>query len=127
VLLAESPAKVVVLGTDLSHENAMVLIHGLGFISCGILLTAAGYVWKRWSALLLVASSALYLVHWFPFRSAYKYGLVATFKTRALLGMNPGYRLSFITRDIVLPIAFIAVIVILALGTRRRLSSPMPT
>ncbi len=127
MLVAQRPQKVVVMGTDLSHENTMVLVHGLGFIACGLLLTVAGYIWKMWSSLLVVASSALYLVHWFPFRSAYQYGIVATFKARALLGMNPGYQLSFFTRDVVLPIAFVVALVFVTLGIRRQSKSPVQT
>lgn len=127
VLVAQRPEKVVVFGTDVSHDNTMVLVHGLVFIACGLLLAIASYIWKRWSSLLVGASSVLYLVSWFPFRSAYQHGLIATFNARFVVGMNPGYRLPFITRDIVLPIAFVLAFVLVMLEMRRRSPSPVRT
>ena len=64
-------------GTDVSHDNTMVLVRGLVFIACGLLLATASYMWKRRYSLLVGASSVLYLVSWFPFRSAYQHGLIA--------------------------------------------------
>jgi hypothetical protein len=126
IFVVNVPDKIEISGIDLSHANSMVLVRQAIFIGCGLMLAIAAYFTKRWSSLLVVGSSMLYLVHWFPFQSAYKYGLITVYKTMFLIGSNPGLRLSFFTRDVILPIAFITSIVFVVLEMRRSRKALVP-
>jgi len=119
ILVTRAPDTLVISGADIAHENTMVLIHQLIFISFGLLVALAAYFSKKWGAYLVVISAALYLTRWFPLQSIYKYGLSAVAKSMFLIGSNPGVRLSYITGNIVLPILFIASIAFVVLGARR--------
>jgi hypothetical protein len=127
IFVASVPDKIVISGVDISHANHMVLVHQALFIGFGFALAAAAYFAKRWTFVFVVASSALYLVHWFPFQSIKKYGLVAVSKGMMVVGSNPGLRLTFVTRDIILPIAFVVAIAFVALAIHRQTPSAVQT
>jgi hypothetical protein len=118
IFVASLPEKMTISGVDITHANHVVLVHQAFFIGCGLVLAVAAYAAKRWGLLFVVASSVLYLAHWFPFQSVHKYGLIAAYKTMVLVGSSPGLRLSSITRDVILPIAFLAAIALVALEMR---------
>jgi hypothetical protein len=119
VFVLQVPDKIVIAGTDLSQANAMVRMHQAVFIGIGLLVAALGYVVKKWSSWLVIVSSALYLVHWFPLQSVQKYGLIAVSKNMWMVGSTPGLTLTSVARDAVLPIMFCASIVLALLEMRR--------
>jgi len=119
ILVTRAPDTLVISGVETAHENALVLQHQLIFIGIGLLLAIVAYFAKRWGSYLVVVSAAIYLVHWFPFQAVYKYGLSAVAKSMFLIGSNPAVRLSYITGSFVLPILFIASIVLVVFGPRR--------
>lgn len=119
IVVSGMPDRLVISGIDLSDANRTALLHGAFFIGCGLMLASGAFIPRRWTWLLALLSAVLYLVHWFPFQSVKTYGLVTVFKGMFLIGWNPGLRLSFVTRDIVLPIAFVTSIALLLFGRRR--------
>jgi len=119
IVVLRTPGTIIVSGVDISHENNMVLAHQAIFIGCGLALSVAAFVRRGWAAFLVVTSAAMYLIHWFPFQPVYKYGLTAVAKSMFILGSNPILQLSSVTRDVILPIAFIVVIVLTVLEMRR--------
>lgn len=121
-IIASAPDKIVVSGVDLSQANALVLQHQLIFIGVGLVLAVASYWARSWSPLFVIASSALYLIHWIPFKSLYDYGMVATLNTKWVIGSIPGLRWSSALRDVALPIAFTASIAFEVLEIRRKRS-----
>jgi hypothetical protein len=119
VIILSAPQSIIVSGVDLGPANAIVQRHQLIFIGVGLALAVVGYWGKKWAPPFVIVSSALYLIHWFPFKFIYDYGLAATFNTKLVLGSIPGLRWSSFIRDIVLPIAFATSIVFVLLEMRR--------
>ena len=119
VFVASVPDKIVITGLDVSHANHVALMHQALFIGTGLILAVMSYLWKKWATLFVIISSALYLAHWFPYHSVRQFGLLATYRAMFVIGSNEGLRLSFVIRDIVLPVAFIASIVFVLLEMRR--------
>jgi hypothetical protein len=119
IVVASAPNRAVAFGVDISKANTIVFRYQTLFIAVGLALALASCVFKRWSSLLVIAASALYLVHWFPLRSVLTYGFAAPLKAMYLIGDNAGLRLSFFTRDVALPIAFVVAIVLVVLEVRR--------
>jgi len=119
VFILGLPAKTVVSGIDVSHAANMLLVQQAIFIAVG--LASAIWAWanRKWRLLLVVASSLLYLLHWFPWRAVSKVGLIATAKSMYLLGSTPGLQFISLIRDVVLPIAFAAAFILAILETRR--------
>jgi hypothetical protein len=106
--------RVIIGGADLSAQSSAVLRHGAILLAIGLLISVGSFFWKRRASVLVIASSALYLLHLFPFYLIFKYGPAATFRAMWLTGSIPGLRMTALTRDAVLPAAFITAIVLVA-------------
>jgi hypothetical protein len=100
------PDHVVISGVDLSSANRAVLLRGMFLIAFGLILAFTAFLPRKWTWICALLSAVLYLAHWFPFGSVWTYGLLTVFKGMFLVGWTPALRLSFLVRDIVLPIAF---------------------
>src|SRR5215831_5292465 len=100
VFISSLPSKIIISGIDLSEASTSVTAHQVLLILLGLLIAVFAYVWKKRSSFFVIISSALYLLHWFPYGSIQKYGLVVTFNTMWSIGSNPGLRLTAITRDV---------------------------
>jgi hypothetical protein len=103
--------KVVAFGVDISQETHMSLVEQAVYIAVGLALALAACVSRRWRFPLLIGSSLFYLAHWFPWRLLGRYGIVATVKSMYLIGSITGLRFTSFVRDVVLPLAFAAVII----------------
>jgi hypothetical protein len=119
VVITRAPDTLVISGVDIARENAAVLQHQLIVVGFGIALAVGAFMSRKWGLHLVIATSVIYIVHWFPFQSVYKAGPIAVAKAMLLLGSNPGLRLPFVTRDVVLPIVFCASIVFAVLELHR--------
>jgi hypothetical protein len=120
VFVTINGTKVVIGGIDFTAQNTAILRHGAIFLAIGFLITVASFFWRRWASVLVIASSTLYILHWFPLHSVLSYGPAATFRGMWLVGSIPGLRMTAVTRDIVLPAAFIVTIVLTVRDRLRR-------
>jgi hypothetical protein len=111
-----APRKLVISGTDLSQVNSMAKLYQLAFTVFGLLIVGLSYVFKRWSAWLVLIASALYLLRWFPYPQIAKYGLVAVAKSMWIVGSNSGLVLTFAVRDVILPATFLLSIILVLVG-----------
>ena len=119
IFIAHAPKTLVLSGVDYAHANNIMLLRQFILICFGIGLGVVAHFAGKWGPLIIVVSSALYLIQWFPFRSVYMVGPIAVAKSMFLLGSNQSYVLTSITGDIVLPIIFLSCIVFAALEMRR--------
>jgi hypothetical protein len=123
IVIYNAPQSIVVAGVDVAQPTKMALIHTLIFVGFGLALAIAAYFAKKIGPSLTALSAALYLVHWFPIKSVVKFGLLVVAKGMFLIGSNPNVRWVAIIGDVILPVSFISVIVLLLIGPRR----PTPT
>jgi hypothetical protein len=114
------PERIVISGIDVTEANSLVLGHQAIFIAIGLLIAIAGHFVKRWSPFLVVAAAAFYLLHWFPFRAVSTYGVLPVAKAMFLVGSSTGLQLLSITRDLVLPLAFVLSIVLVFVERNQR-------
>lgn len=119
IVVAGAPDRIVAFGNDITQATTAAIHSGAIFIAFGLTLALSSYVFKRWSPIVVIAASALYLLHWFPLYLVFKHGLIDPFRLKYLIGWNPGLRLSFLTRDVVLPVAFVIALVLAVLEVKR--------
>lgn len=104
------PDQIVVDGQDLTHANLIVQTRGLIFVGTGLVLSLIALTTWPWGLAITAASASLYLVRWLPFGLIQDVGLLGAVKRMWIVGSIPGLRLTAIVRDVLLPLAFIAVI-----------------
>ena len=119
IVIYIAPQSIVVAGVDIAPSSKMALIHTLIFVGFGFALAIAAYFSNKIGPFLTAFSATMYLVHWFPIKSVVKFGPVVVAKGMFLVGSNANVRWLAIIGDIVLPVSFITVIVLLVIGTRR--------
>jgi hypothetical protein len=113
------PDKVVAFGVDISHASHMLLVKQAVYVACGLALAIAACVIRKWRFPLVIVSALFYLLHWFPWRAVSTFGLSATANSMHVLGTTPGLRFTSLVRDVILPIAFAAVIALAIRETRK--------
>ena len=114
-----APNRLVIFGTDLTQEGAQLVWHQTLLTFVGLALAGAGLFKHRLAPILTIAASVFYLWRWLPLGPIRRIGLLTTLETRFRLGLQDPLWWSFVVRDIVLPLAFIAVIFCVA-ATRSR-------
>lgn len=117
--LATASAHVVVFGVDVIHQSLDIRLHQTVLVALGLCLAISAWVFRGWSKALVVASSALFLVSWFPWRSVGKYGIIQTFRVIWVIDTTPDFSLAYFVRDAVLPVAFVTCIALVVLEMRR--------
>jgi hypothetical protein len=120
--LGLSTDKVVTFGVDITQASHALQLKQLLYVAIGLASALAAYANTRWRFALLIFSCLFYLLHWFPWRLVGSYGIVATTRSMYVLGSTEGLRFISLVRDVVLPIAFAAVIVH-AIFERRKVRS----
>jgi hypothetical protein len=109
LVMLSLPDKVSAFGVDVTHASHALLVKQLLFVVFGIALASWALASTRFRWRLVVLSSLLYLLHWFPWRLATNVGLLASVKAIYQSALVPLEVVSFI-RDIALPLIFVAVI-----------------
>jgi len=122
-IFVQVPAHVVVFGVDVTRETKLNELHQTLWIAMGIALVLWSLWVSRWGTLLVVLSSAIYLVNWLPLHSIVTNGLGATARMTWIVGSTPGIRLTYLLWNVLLPIAF-AVAVVLSLWEMKRPRAP---
>ena len=123
LVVTSDSTPLIVDGVDYTWAQAEIRLHGALLLGIGVAIALLAFIRKPWYWIPAILSPALYLLHWFPFESVSKYGFAAVFEGMAVVGSNPGLRLAFVTRDIILPIAFVLSIVLTLLARRRSLGT----
>ena len=114
-----TPDHVAISGIDLSSANRAILLRGMLLIAVGLVLAIAAFLPKKWAWICALCAAVLYLAHWFPLGSVQTYGMLTVFKGMFLVGWSPALRLSFLVRDVVLPIAFTGSVIFIVFGKYR--------
>jgi hypothetical protein len=119
-LVYQSPASLVIFGTEMAEANKMVAIHALIFSGAGLSLAVVAFYTKRLGLYVTAISAAMYLVHWFPFKPVFKFGPFVVLKGMLAVATHPSVSWAVIISSFVLPAAFIIVIALAVLERRRR-------
>jgi hypothetical protein len=115
------------LSGRVASQAADLLVQQFVFIAIGLILAVTAYAYKRWRAALVTGASALYLLHWFPWKSVSKVGPVATGESMLALASTPSLRLMFLLRDVILPVAFIIAIAFAVVQMSQRRAGTIAT
>ena len=111
-VMLQTPDKVVAFGVDVTHASHALLIRQLLLIAAGLGVAVMACVIPRFRLSLLVIASLLYLLPWIPWRLLLTLGPASVVKTLYLFASTPELQLLSIIRDFVLPITFLATILL---------------
>src|ERR1700741_5368452 len=118
LVMVNLPDKVAAFGVDVTRASHALLVKQLLFVAFGLATASWALASARFRSPLVLLSSLLYLIHWFPWRLAANVGLLASVNAIYQSAFAPLRIVSFI-RDLVLPLLFVAVIALAAMQARR--------
>jgi hypothetical protein len=109
--MAQTPHHVLLGDVDVTHpvrvgQAYSIIWHLLGLLSAIVAFFTRG----KWRILLLLISSLLYLVVWYAQGSLRRLGFVSGYRMNWYGASLLHYEFGFLVRDVILPIAFVAVV-----------------
>jgi hypothetical protein len=102
----------VLLGNvDVTHSVRVGQAYSFAWHLFGLLsATAAFFIRGKWRVVLLLISPLLYLVVWYAHGSVRRLGFVSGYRMNWYGASLLHYEVGFFIRDVILPIAFVAVV-----------------
>jgi hypothetical protein len=104
------PPKLILFGFDITHDVALTIAHQFGWMLGGLILAGSGLLRRTYSYIGTILSSLLYFI-WRYGAGTLRHGLVTDWRMKWGAASEYHYEFMFLVQDVVLPIAFVAVIV----------------
>ena len=105
----EFPPKVVLMGLDVTHDQAIQIAHQFVWILAGLCCAGAAIFSSKLRYVGPLLASLLYFV-WRYGAGTLRHGLITDYRMKWLAASRLNYELIFLIEDVVLPVTFLVVI-----------------
>jgi hypothetical protein len=121
---AQFPPKVVLMGSDVTHDQAIQIAHQFVWILVGLLCAGAAIFISKWRFVGPLIASLIYFI-WRYGAGTIRHGLMTDYRMKWAAASGLHYEVTFLVQDVLLPILFLVVIVFtlrenFALSARRK-------
>jgi hypothetical protein len=108
---AQFPPKVILMGADVTHDQAIQIAHQFVWILAGLLCAGAAMFALKWRYVGPLIASSIYFI-WRYGAGTIRHGLLTDYRMKWVAASQLHYVVTFFVQDVLLPIAFLVVIVL---------------